>query len=328
MKLTRTITGTALITVLLATSVGVVAMRGGPAAPGGDSLRLEREDSVVYVDAGSNRVHQVTREGESIGQGPICQRAAVAAGTLACLFDTPAPASSQMRIYRHGTASPDTSLVLWGEPSRTRVSPSGRLVAWTVFRSGDSYVQHGAFSTTTGIYDLRTKAHYGSLEDFTAYVGGKPFKRDDINYWGITFTDDDRHFYATMSAAGKTRLMRGDLRTRRLTALRGNVECPSLSPDGTRIAYKKRSGDRWRLHVLNLRWGTDTVLAERDSIDDQAAWLDDTTVAYAKPEGRRPAVYTVPADGSGTPTKLLDGRSPTAITKDAGAKPPTESGRP
>lgn len=34
--------------------------------------------------------------------------------------------------------------------------------------------------------------------------------------------------------------MRGDVTARTLTTVHRNVECPSLSPDGTRVAYKKR----------------------------------------------------------------------------------------
>lgn len=123
----------------------------------------------------------------------------------------------------------------------------------------------------------------------------------------MTFAADDRTFYATMAADGTTWLMRGDLRTRRLTALRRNVECPSLSPDGTRIAYKKRAGTRWRLHVLDLRRGSDTALAETADIDDQAAWLDGKTVGYAKPGRNGPEVFAVPADGSGAPRARYEG---------------------
>ncbi|MFE7186667.1 TolB-like translocation protein [Streptomyces erythrochromogenes] len=64
-----------------------------------------------------------------------------------------------------------------------------------------------------------------------------------------------------MSANGRTHLMRADLTTRELTALRTNVECPSLSPDETRIAHKKRVGADWQLRVLHLQTGQDTALA-------------------------------------------------------------------
>jgi hypothetical protein len=312
---TRAITGVSLIAVLLAAATGIVSWRAGTVTPQDrGQLQLGRSDSVVYVDGGTNRVQQATREGQPVGTGPTCQRAAVAQDTLVCLYSLPGPMSSEVRVYRNGAMSPQLTLPVWGEPSRARVSPSGRLVAWTVFRTGDSYAVPGQFATTAGIYDLRTGEHYGSLEDFTPIVDGKTEVRDDRNFWGVTFADDDRTFYATMSSRGTTWLMRGDLHTRELTALRRNVECPSLAPDGNRIAYKKRIDDRWRLHVLDLESGTDTTLAESADIDDQAAWLNDNTITYSKPDGRTPTVYAVPADGSGTPKRLFRGASPTFTT--------------
>ncbi|MFH8369353.1 TolB family protein [Streptomyces sp. NPDC018031] len=318
----RAATGIALVTALLGTAATAVAWRGADREPTTDSLHLRRAGTVVSVDSG--RVRQTTRAGEPLGSGPSCERAAVAAGTLVCLRGLPGPMSSEVRVYRAGDSSPRVTLPVWGQPSRARVSPSGRLVAWTVFRTGDSYVQQGRFSTTAGIYDLETGAHHGSLEDFTPVVDGKPYRKDDRNFWGVTFARDDRTFYVTMASRGQTWLMRGDLGTRRLTAVRQNVECPSLSPDGTRIAYKKRVGDRWRLHVLHLGSGEDVPLAETADIDDQAAWLDDRTVAYAKPSGGGPHVFTVPADGSGTPREAFRGSSPTPTT---GPERPSAGGR-
>ena len=43
-----------------------------------------------------------------------------------------------------------------------------------------------------------------------------------------------------------------------------------------------RSGGR-RLHVLDLATRPETPLAETAGVDDQAAWLDSDTVAYARP---------------------------------------------
>ena len=51
-----------------------------------------------------------------------------------------------------------------------------------------------------------------------------------------------------------------------MTALRTDAECPSLSPDGSRLVYKKRLGNPdpgvWRLASLDLATGVETVLAE------------------------------------------------------------------
>ncbi|MDH6131544.1 hypothetical protein P3T37_000913 [Kitasatospora sp. MAA4] len=191
---------------------------------------------------------------------------------------------------------------LAGIPTRARVSPDGRLAAWTVFVGGDSYAGTN-FSTRTSIVDTRTWKLDDNLETFTIIKDGHPYRASDINVWGVTFADDDR-FYATVATGGQTYLVQGSLSARTLTTLHQNVECPSLSPDGTRIAYKKRvpgaSPDApWRLYVLDLRTMTETATAEHRNIDDQAVWSDDSTLVYALPGNYGTDLWTVPADGTG-----------------------------
>ncbi len=94
-----------------------------------------------------------------------------------------------------------------------------------------------------------------------------------------------------------------------------DVECPSLSPDGTRVAYKVRHDDglglvTWTLAVLDLKTMARTDLAETRNVDDQVAWLDDATIMYGLDDANsfspQTDVYTVPADGSGQPTLLVE----------------------
>jgi hypothetical protein len=209
-----------------------------------------------------------------------------------------------------------------GLPSRARIAPDGSLMATTTFVSGDSYASPGTFSTRTVVGPTAGGGESMELESFKLLVNGKAVNAIDRNLWGVTFTRDNRTFYATAATGGKTYLVRGDLSARTLTSIREDVECPSLSPDGTRIAFKKHGSlpaGQWRLAVYDLASRKETVLAETRSVDDQAEWLDDRTVLYGLPStGKNGAassdIWAVPADGSGEPRVLVkDGWSPSVV---------------
>ncbi|WP_051217927.1 hypothetical protein [Nocardioides insulae] len=183
-----------------------------------------------------------------------------------------------------------------GIPSRTRLSPDGSLVATTVFVTGHSYMTTG-FSTATVIREVNGRS-LGNLESFTLILDGEERAPVDRNTWGVTFLDD-RTFYATVATGSKTYLARGDLAARTLTTVADTVECPSLSPDGSRIAFKQvvkepGGGSRWAPAVLDLASGERTMLdGETRNVDDQLAWLDDDTVLYGLPRPDRPSVTDV-----------------------------------
>ncbi|MER7762358.1 hypothetical protein [Streptomyces sp. NPDC097619] len=246
-----------------------------------------------------------------------CDRAYTAGGTTACL--TPAGALSAPRLLVLDEAGRERSrLDLTGLPNRTRVSADGRMVGWTLFVGGDSYAG-GGFSTRTGILDTRTGRAVRSLEEFTVIRDGRPRRAVDTNVWGVTFSArDSSRFYATVASGGVRSLAEGDLRARTLRVLDDGVECPSLSPDGTRIAFKQAvDGDPakgWRLTVLDLDTLRRTATTESGSVDDQAAWLDDRTLAYSLQRGDGTNdVWTVPADGTGTPRLLAPGANSPAV---------------
>ncbi|MFG2287593.1 TolB family protein [Streptomyces sp. NPDC048595] len=241
--------------------------------------------------------------------GVKCLRFHAAAGTGICLQAVHHALDDTYRaVVLDSRLRPRHAFPAAGIPTRARVSPSGRLVAWTVFVSGDSYAGT-KFSTRTAIVDTRTWAIQDNLESFAVTKDGRPYRASDINIWGVTFADD-RRFYATLATGGQTYLVRGDVTARTLTTLHRNVECPSLSPDGSRIAYKKRvpgaSPDApWRLYVLDLRTLSETPTAEQRNIDDQALWTDDSALVYALPGDYGSDLWTVRADGGGTARRLM-----------------------
>ena len=216
-------------------------------------------------------------------------------------------------------------VALTGFPSRARVSPNGQLGTVTTFVAGDSYAALNAYSTRTDIIDMRTGTVVFDLSQLSVTRNGRPFQAANFNFWGVTFANDGRHFYATLGSGTHTYLIRGDLDTHRATVLTANVECPSLSPDNREIAFKRRlpgSVVRWRLSVLDLATLKVHPLAETRSVDDQVEWLNTTTVIYGVLQNRQIAslnplaattpnlatgatlvtnMWTVPADGSGTP---------------------------
>ncbi|MEV8535583.1 TolB-like translocation protein [Streptomyces sp. NPDC051211] len=242
-------------------------------------------------------------DGPRTASGVNCLRFHAAAGTGICLQ------SGGKAVVLDASLAEVSAHPLAGIPTRARISPGGHLAAWTVFVGGDSYAGTN-FSTRTSVLDLRTGRLEASLEEFTLHKDGKAHRAADINYWGVTFAADERTFYATVATGGRTHLVRGDLTARTATTLRENAECPSLSPDGTRVVFKKRVAGLpaeapWRLYALDLASGRETPLAEQRSVDDQVVWTGPDTVAYALPGDFGADLYAVPADGSGQPRRLM-----------------------
>ncbi|MFI1095658.1 TolB-like translocation protein [Streptomyces sp. NPDC020917] len=303
------------------------ARAGGPAVSAG-RVALTGPERVVFVNdaPGPHRSQVATVTagdpgGSRTASGLGCVRFYAAAGTGVCLQSGLGLVSQTNRaVIVDSALRTEHTFALAGTPSRARVSPSGRFAAWTVFVGGESY---GAafFSTRTSIVDTRTWQLLPNLEDFTTVLDGRKYHAVDDNFWGVTFAADDDTFYATLGTAGHTYLMRGSVARRTLTSVGvQNVECPSLSPDGTRVAFKKRvlnGASLWHEYVLDLRTLRATPLAEHHSVDDQATWLDNDTVAYALPhEGdvKSTDLWSVPADGTGTPRLLIpDASSPAPL---------------
>jgi len=256
------------------------------------------------------------RPGRALAAGSACTRLAYAAGRGLCL-DTEGTHMTAAVLDAHLKTTHQMDLA--GIPSRARISPDGRWGGVTAFVVGHAYAAPGKFSTVATILDLRTGRAVGDLEhDFTVTDGSTVLDAPGRNFWGLTFAADGDTFYATAATGTRTWLIEGSIRRRRAHTIHANVECPSLSPDGTRIAYKKaigRNPTRWRFGVLDLATGRETPLAETRSIDDQLAWLDDGHVLYADTEQ---TTWVVPSDGSGRPQAWLHGADSATVGTPAG----------
>ena len=316
----------AVASVAVLAAVGTIALyvpgQRGLSAAGSETESVESDVGLrpklqVITGGHLSLVSRDHPDGPRTVTGLACDRAYAAAGTVACLRPVDALTRTEL-VVLDSQLTERQSLSLIGFPNRTTVSPSGRMIAWTLIVDEHSHVDGGP-ATSTGILDTRTGALIRSLDGFAVVTDGHPARTSDPNISSVSFADDNR-FYASMSFAGRSYLVEGDIRARRLRTVASDVESPSLSPDGTRIAFTHVNSAapdhghgshggpevRCRLSILDLKTLRITHVAETRSVDDQAVWLDGVTVAYSlqRPDGIND-VWAVPADGTGTPRVLV-----------------------
>ena len=303
-----------------------------PVAADTDTSRDDAERRFLIRHTGLDRSHGfLAVETDVLGERTrkatplMCHRVHFAAGHGSCLIVEREFFTTYTAVLFDAAFRPRHSVPLNGIPSRTRVSPDGRHAAVTVFVSGHSYAD-SLFSTETSIVDTETGALVvANMEELPVVRGGQPFHSLDFNFWGVTFAASADRFFATLGTGGVMYLVEGSLADRTLHVVTEGIECPALSPDETRIAFKKRmpgsARAHWRPHVLDLKTLEETALAESRSVDDQVEWLDDENILYALPkETGSPIadVWVLRADGSGRPEIFLEqASSPTALRSGA-----------
>jgi len=253
----------------------------------------------------------------------VCDRVDFAGGMGSCLTADRGVFTKYYVVIFDEHFKAREPLPLGGIPSRTRVSPDGRLAATTVFVSGHSY-SAGSFSTLTNLVDTFSNKVVADLEQFAVTRDGKPFKAVDFNFWGVTFAADSNTFFATLGTGQEQLLLRGDIRARTAVVLRGGVECPAISPDGRRLGFKRRGIENgvfgWRLATLDLQTLEERLVAgETRSIDDQVEWLDSTHLLYGVSDEENglggTSVWVVDVDGADAARVWLRGAySPTVST--------------
>lgn len=319
----------------VASAVIVVATGGGQDGPGRPTASQAQSASKALSAGGivvfRDLARPLTNNGAAVAWVPLgglggvrhalgvrCARAYSGHSSTVCLTFATSPLPGYHTVVLDGALRKRYSFDLPGYPSRARVSPDGRYAGVTTFVAGHSYTQIG-FSTASFVIDLDRGVQMPNLEQWHTTRDGHAEDAVDRNFWGVTFAraDSDR-FYATMATGGHTYLVQGSVRARSMRVIHENVECPSVSPDGTRVAYKKLVGGPgdWRITVLDLRSGRETPSAETRKVDDQVEWLDDDHLLY----GLNKDIWSVPADGSGAPRVFLPhADSPAVIPRAAGA---------
>lgn len=252
--------------------------------------------------------------------GVACDRVAAGPDGASCLVTEAGVTTTYAVTELDPDWQPVATIALPGLPSRTRLSPDGSLVATTVFVAGHSYMSTG-FSTATEVHAFGGGQRWGNLEKFQLVLDGERVDPRDRNVWGVTFVDD-RTFYATVATGGRTWLVRGDLDARTLTSVSPDAECPSVSPDRTRVAFKVDvdPGRRvvWQVAVQDLATGERTLLADGPrGLDDQVEWLDDDTLLYGMPRDDEPGVtdvWSVDTQATARPELLIEQAwSPTVV---------------
>jgi hypothetical protein len=298
-----------------------------PVAPAASIAAVQEQPHALTLEAGAFEKGRVALRPTLPNAAPVftgleCSRVYFAAGSGLCLgsngilggaFSFDANMNVTHRIDINGI------------PSRVRISPDGRYGSMTVFVSGHSYMEAG-MSTRTAIVDIASgEFALENLEDLSIYKDGREIDAIDFNFWGVTFERDSNRFYATLQTGGEQYLIHGDITAKRADVLKSNVECPSLSPDGTRIAYKKRVksglfGQEWRLQVLDLATMTERSVAETRNIDDQVEWLDGHNLLYYMPDDvppttQRPDVWITNVDSNAAPQLYYPGASSPSVVR-------------
>ncbi len=269
----------------------------------------EAHGRVAFVPA-------ATPEGTRHVSPLVCARVHYAGGTGLCLAEEAAEGTVRyVADFFDWTFTRRARLSLAGIPTRGRVSPDGRLAAVTVYAEEEGAGGERLASRTT-IVDTSSGRVLADLHDFTLDLPAGASPASPRDFASVAFDRDGDRFFATMMGGGAEYLVTGSIGRRRLEIVATGLASEALSPDGTRLIVKRKSGARgeWQLAVFTLAGNVTRVLDQAPlGIDDQVEWLDDHQVLYHEAAGQGTGAWVLKADGSSGPRLLIaDAYSPSS----------------
>lgn len=218
-----------------------------------------------------------------------CDRVHAGGGVLVCVRSDAAigmPASGTATI--RSLDEPSRPRIDWfstGLPSRARVAPDGSRFAVTSFVTGHSYLAVGEFATETVISAPRLGPGTLWSDAIEVRPSSERYRAVDGNWWGVTFVPGQPDaVYATYGSGGVAEVLRIDATTGVASPELPRGSCPSVSPDGRYVVFKRPvegAPAPRSLIVRDLRSGEEWELGETRYVDDQVEWLDEDTVVYA-----------------------------------------------
>jgi hypothetical protein len=243
-----------------------------------------------------------------------CSRVAYAAGSGICLVEEPAGTEVKHAAYIFDRGFRQAMRIeLSGIPTRARVSPDGRRAAITVY--GEEHLPNGEerLAISSFIVDVAS-GDAVNLRKFSIDNSGGPILEGPLDFSSVAFAHDSNRFFATLATTNERYIVAGTLDDRRLTVLATGLASEALSPDDTRLAVKKRVGDRgrWQLMVFDLAARSTQPLNQGDrSVDDQVEWLDGEHVVYHDATEQGTNLWVLSTDGVTPPRVLIpDAYSP------------------
>ncbi len=247
------LSGAAVLAVAAVLYVGLATARSRDAAAAGVAGSVSLSPGprlLVRSTADADRGHLVTVSAADPG-GPravspvSCSRVYAAGGTGLCLRPEAGLTTYQLVVFDAGLTS-QREIPLVGLPNRARVSASGRMLAWTVFVTGDSY-NGGMFSTRAGILDTATGTLAGTLEDFAIILDGKPYQAAERELLGRhvragrqSLLRDDVHRGPPLPRSGR---LRGANRADAAGKRRVPVIVPRRHAGGVQVRDRRRPGE-------------------------------------------------------------------------------------